>query len=136
LLADPQLLIVDEPTAGLDPEERIRFRTLLSQFAGRRTVLLSTHIVDDIGQTCREVAVLGKGRLIFRGTVDELTRRAEGRVWSVITDGQPPTEGTVVSALPHENGMWYRIVAPAAPSTHARPLEPGLEDGYLAVTAR
>ncbi|MEV6303254.1 ABC transporter ATP-binding protein [Actinoplanes sp. NPDC051861] len=135
LLADPQLLIVDEPTAGLDPEERIRFRTLLSQFAGRRTVLLSTHIVDDIAQTCREVAVLSGGRLIFRGTVDELTRRAEGRVWSVVTDGPAPAEGTVVSALPHENGMRYRIVAPAAPSPGARPVEPGLEDGYLAAVA-
>ncbi|SHN75617.1 ABC transporter ATP-binding protein [Cryptosporangium aurantiacum] len=136
LLADPQLLIVDEPTAGLDPEERIRFRTLLSQFAGRRTVLLSTHIVDDIAQTCREVAVLAKGRLIFRGTVEELTRCAEGQVWSVVTDGPPPTEGTVVSALPHEDGMRYRIVAPTAPSPRAGSIEPGLEDGYLAVTAR
>jgi ABC-2 type transport system ATP-binding protein len=136
LLADPQLLIVDEPTAGLDPEERIRFRTLLSHFAGRRTVLLSTHIVDDIAQTCREVAVLAKGRLIFRGTADELTRRAEGRVWSIVTDGPPPAEGTVVSALPHDDGMRYRIVAPAAPSPQARPAEPGLEDGYLAVTGQ
>ena len=135
LLADPQLLIVDEPTAGLDPEERIRFRTLLSQFAGRRTVLLSTHIVDDIGQTCREVAVLAKGRLIFRGSVEELTRRARGRVWSVVTDGPAPAEGTVVSALPHDNGMRYRVVAPAAPSPQASPLDPSLEDGYLAVTA-
>ena len=136
LLADPQLLIVDEPTAGLDPEERIRFRTLLSQFAGRRSVLLSTHIVDDIAQTCREVAVLAKGRLIFRGTVDELTRRAEGQVWSIVTDGPPPTEGTVVSALPHDDGMRYRIVAATAPNPRAHPVQPGLEDGYLAVTTR
>lgn len=136
LLADPRLLIVDEPTAGLDPEERIRFRTLLSQFAGRRTVLLSTHIVEDIAQTCQEVAVLARGRLIFRGTVDELTRRAEGRVWSVVTAGPPPAEGTVVSALPHEDGMRYRIVLPTAPSPQAVALEPGLEDGYLAVTTR
>jgi ABC-2 type transport system ATP-binding protein len=136
LLADPQLLIVDEPTAGLDPEERIRFRTLLSQFGGQRTVLLSTHIVDDIAQTCREVAVLGKGRLIFRGTVEELIHHAKGRVWSVVTDGPPPTEGRVVSALPHEDGMRYRIVAPTAPSGQARQEAPTLEDGYLAVTAR
>lgn len=135
LLADPQLLIVDEPTAGLDPEERIRFRTLLSQFAGRRTVLLSTHIVDDVAQTCREVAVLAKGRLIFRGTVDELTGRARGRVWSLVTDGPAPPEGTVVSALPHETGMRYRIVAPTRPGPQAQQLEPGLEDGYLALTA-
>ncbi|TQS43762.1 ABC transporter ATP-binding protein [Cryptosporangium phraense] len=133
LLADPQLLIVDEPTAGLDPEERIRFRTLLSQFAGSRTVLLSTHIVDDIAQTCREVAVLAKGRLIFRGTTEELVQRADGRVWSVVTDGPPPTEGTVVSALPHEGGMRYRVVAPTAPPPGASPAAPALEDGYLAV---
>jgi ABC-type multidrug transport system ATPase subunit len=135
LLADPQLLIVDEPTAGLDPEERIRFRTLLSQFAGRRTVLLSTHIVDDIGQTCREAAVLAKGRLIFRGTVEELTRRARGRVWTVVTDGPAPAEGTVVSALPHDDGMRYRVVSRTAPSPQARQADPNLEDGYLAVTA-
>jgi ABC-2 type transport system ATP-binding protein len=134
LLADPQLLIVDEPTAGLDPEERIRFRTLLSQFAGQRTVLLSTHIVDDIAQTCREVAVLAKGRLIFRGTVDELTGRAAGQVWSVITSGAAPPEGTVVSALPHETGMRYRVVAPTRPSPQAQQVEPGLEDGYIALT--
>ncbi|WP_021597002.1 MULTISPECIES: ABC transporter ATP-binding protein [Actinomadura] len=134
LLADPQLLIVDEPTAGLDPQERIRFRTLLSQFAGRRTVLLSTHIVDDIAQTCREVAVLAGGRLIFRGTAEELTYRARGQVWSVVTDGPAPAEGTVVSAVPHEAGMRYRIVAPTAPDPQAKPMEPALEDGYLAVT--
>lgn len=136
LLADPQLLIVDEPTAGLDPQERIRFRTLLSQFAGRRTVLLSTHIVDDIAQTCREVAVLAGGRLIFRGTAEELTYRARGQVWSVVTDGPAPVEGTVVSAVPHEAGMRYRIVAPTAPDPQAKPMEPALEDGYLAVTTR
>ncbi|SNQ46174.1 ABC transporter related [Frankia canadensis] len=136
LLADPRLLIVDEPTAGLDPQERIRFRTLLSQFAGQRTVLLSTHIVDDIAQTCRDVAVLARGRLAFRGTVDELTHRARGQVWSIVTDGPPPAEGTVVSALPHEGGTRYRVVAPAAPDPRARPVEPALEDGYLALTTR
>jgi ABC-2 type transport system ATP-binding protein len=134
LLADPRLLIVDEPTAGLDPEERIRFRTLLSRFADRRTVLLSTHIVEDVAQTCREVAVLAKGRLIFRGSVEELTGRAEGRVWTVVTDGPAPPEGTVVSALPHGTGMRYRVVAPARPAPRAEPAEPGLEDGYLALT--
>jgi ABC-type multidrug transport system ATPase subunit len=134
LLADPQLLIVDEPTAGLDPQERIRFRTLLSQFAGRRTVLLSTHIVEDIAQTCREVAVLARGRLIFRGTVEDLTGRAEGRVWSLDTDGPAPPDGTVVSALPHGTGMRYRVVAATPPDPRAQPVEPGLEDGYLTLT--
>ena len=133
LLADPRLLIVDEPTAGLDPEERIRFRTLLAQLAGARTVLLSTHIVDDIAQTCRELAVLAKGRLTFRGTVEELTARAEQRVWSVVTTGPAPTAGTVVSAVPHDGGMRYRVVAPQPPAAGAEPIEPNLEDGYLAL---
>ena len=72
LLNDPRLLIVDEPTAGLDPEERIRSRNLLADLAGDRTVLLSTHIVEDIAQTCRNLAVLRSGEVIFRGTIAEL----------------------------------------------------------------
>ena len=67
LLNDPRLLIVDEPTAGLDPEERIRFRNLLSDLAGERTVLLSTHIVEDVAQTSRDLAVMASGRVVFRG---------------------------------------------------------------------
>jgi ABC-2 type transport system ATP-binding protein len=133
LLADPRLLIVDEPTAGLDPEERIRFRTLLSQLAGQRTVLLSTHIVDDVAQTCRELAVLATGRLVFRGTVEDLTRRADGRVWTVVTPGPAPVIGTIVSALPHDGGMRYRVVGAQPPVPEARPADPNLEDGYLAL---
>jgi ABC-type multidrug transport system ATPase subunit len=133
LLANPRLLIVDEPTAGLDPEERIRFRTLLAQLAGDRTVLLSTHIVDDIAQTCRELGVLASGRLVFRGTVDELVRRAERHVWSVVTAGPAPSTGTVVSAVPHDGGVRYRVVSPAPPAPDAEPVDPNLEDGYLAL---
>jgi ABC-2 type transport system ATP-binding protein len=133
LLNDPELLIVDEPTAGLDPAERIRFRTLLSQLAERRTVLLSTHIVDDIAQTCSDVAVLGHGRLTFRGTVGDLAARAEGRVWSVVTRGPAPTEGTVVSALPQDGAIRYRVVSDAPPMAGAEPVAPVLEDGYVAI---
>ncbi|WP_030442345.1 ABC transporter ATP-binding protein [Actinoplanes subtropicus] len=135
LLADPRLLIVDEPTAGLDPEERIRFRTLLARLAGRRTVLLSTHIVEDIAQTCRDVAVLAKGRLVFEGTVTDLTARAEGRVWTLTTADPPPTGGLVVSALPDGAGMRYRVVAGTTPPAGAQPATPTLEDGYLALSS-
>jgi ABC-2 type transport system ATP-binding protein len=133
LLNDPELLIVDEPTAGLDPEERIRFRTLLSQLAERRTVLLSTHIVEDVAQTCTELAVLGRGKLIYRGTVSDLTAKATGSVWSAVTSGPIPSVGTVLSALPEGGATRYRIVAAARPSSDAEPVAPTLEDGYVAL---
>jgi ABC-2 type transport system ATP-binding protein len=133
LLNDPELLIVDEPTAGLDPEERIRFRMTLSELAGRRTVVLSTHIVDDVAQTCTELAVLGRGRLIYRGTVADLTARANGSVWSMVTTGPVPSVGTVLSALPDGDAMRYRVVAATRPSPEAEPVAPTLEDGYVAL---
>ncbi|MEV0582271.1 ABC transporter ATP-binding protein [Nonomuraea sp. NPDC050310] len=132
LLANPRLLIVDEPTAGLDPEERIRFRTLLAQLAGDRTVLLSTHIVEDVAQTCRILAVLARGRLLFTGEVGELAGFATNKVWTLATPGPPPP-GTVVSALPEGGGMRYRVVSAASPGPGAQLLRPTLEDGYLAL---
>jgi len=135
LVADPRLLIVDEPTAGLDPQERVRFRTLLARLAGDRTVLLSTHIVSDVAQTARQVGVLGAGRLLFAGSVQELTQRAHGRVWTVTTGAEPPAGATVVSALPDGAGTRYRIVSAQAPAGGAVAAEPTLEDGYLALTA-
>ncbi|MEU0478195.1 ABC transporter ATP-binding protein [Streptosporangium sp. NPDC006013] len=133
LLADPRLLIVDEPTTGLDPEERIRFRTLLSQLAGDRTVLLSTHIVEDVAQTCRLLAVLTKGRLAFTGDVGELVSQADHRVWTLTTPGPAPSHGRVVAAVPEGTGMRYRLIAATSPDPYARPAEPTLEDGYLAL---
>ncbi|MET8337354.1 ABC transporter ATP-binding protein [Streptosporangium canum] len=133
LLADPRLLVVDEPTTGLDPEERIRFRILLSRLAGDRTVLLSTHIVEDVAQTCRSLAVLDKGRLVFRGDVGELVSRADRRVWTLTTSGPAPSEGRIVAALPEGAGTRYRVIAPTAPAPSAQPAEPTLEDGYLAL---
>jgi ABC-type multidrug transport system ATPase subunit len=132
LLNDPRLLIVDEPTAGLDPEERIRFRNLLSELAGDRTVLLSTHIVEDIAQTCRELAILNSGKVIFRGTTSDLVNSARGNVWMVTTAGPKP-EGdlTIVSTLHLGNGVQYRVIGEPHPSLGATPTEPSLEDGYV-----
>jgi ABC-2 type transport system ATP-binding protein len=134
LVNDPKLLIVDEPTAGLDPEERIRFRNLLVRLAADRTVLLSTHIVEDIGQTCRDVAVLAQGQVIFRGNPTALTTSAVGHVWTLTTDKpeKPDRNLTVVSMLHLTDGIQYRLVGedasgyPAAEKT-----QPGLEDGYV-----
>lgn len=132
LLNDPRLLIVDEPTAGLDPEERIRFRNLLADLAGNRTVLLSTHIVEDVAQTCRVLGVLAGGRVRFHGSVAELVQAARGKVWTVTTDGPKP-EGncTVVSTLHLGATVQYRVVGEPLRSLNATPADPSLEDGYV-----
>jgi ABC-2 type transport system ATP-binding protein len=132
LLNDPQLLIVDEPTAGLDPEERIRFRNLLADLAGNRTVLLSTHIVEDVAQTCRMLAVLAGGQVRFGGSVAELVQAACGNVWTVTTNGpKPDGDFTVVSTLHLGTAVQYRLIGEPAPLIGAVPADPSLEDGYV-----
>lgn len=137
LLNDPQLLIVDEPTAGLDPEERIRFRNLLSDLGGNRTVLLSTHIVEDIAQTCRKLAVLKQGQLIFQGSTADLLQETSGKVWSITTQGpKPQGDFMVVSTLHLSQNIQYRVVGEEhiiqqIPEAQITPAEPGLEDGYV-----
>lgn len=81
ILHNPKVLIVDEPTAGLDPEERVRFRNLLSEIAEERIVILSTHIVGDIESTCENIAVMDEGKIIFKGTVTELLDKANGNIY-------------------------------------------------------
>jgi ABC-type multidrug transport system ATPase subunit len=131
LLGDPELVIVDEPTAGLDPEERMRFRGLLATLGEGRTVILSTHIVDDVAQTCSAVAALAAGRLVYHGSVAGLANRAAGLTYTVTTTGPPPG-GAVVSAQHTPTGTTYRIVSDRPPPG-ASPAQAGLEDGYLAL---
>lgn len=138
LLGDPRLVIVDEPTAGLDPEERMRFRALLASLGQDRAVILSTHILDDVAQTCPRVAALAAGRLVYDGTTSGMAALAAGRTWLVTTAGPPPGgEYAVVNATTTPTGTRYRIVTDTPPPG-AEPVEPGLEDGYLALmnTAR
>jgi ABC-type multidrug transport system ATPase subunit len=136
LLGDPALVVVDEPTAGLDPEERIRFRTLLSGLAGDRTVLLSTHIVEDVAQTCEDTAVMAGGRVVFTGPVTEIIEYAEGATWEVVTQGPPPAAGVVVSAVSRADGVHYRVVSPTRPGAEAVEVRPSLEEGYVALMRR
>src|SRR5258708_33035169 len=132
LLNDPRFLIVDEPTAGLDPEERIRFRNLLSDLGGDRIVLLSTHIVEDIAQTCRRLAIMNKGRLIFQGTTEALANEARGKVWTITSSGiKPAGDITVVSTMNMGATVQYRVVGELADPNGAIPTEPSLEDSYV-----
>ncbi|MEU1055439.1 ATP-binding cassette domain-containing protein [Streptomyces sp. NPDC005876] len=132
LLGDPSLLIVDEPTAGLDPHERMRFRTLLAGLGRGRTVLLSTHILDDVAQTCPEVAVLSAGRLVFHDTTSALVSEAAGGTYVYGPADGPPPGAEVVGAVATADGPEYRIVT-TTPPAGARPVEPSLEDGYAAL---
>ncbi len=132
LLNDPKFLIVDEPTAGLDPEERIRFRNLLSDLGGNRTVLLSTHIVEDIAQTCQRLAVMKSGQVIFSGTTPEFVLEPRGRVWTVTTQGEKPAGNfTVVSMLHLGTGVQYRVVGERPSQGDVVATEPTLEDAYV-----
>jgi ABC-2 type transport system ATP-binding protein len=132
LLNDPQLLVVDEPTAGLDPEERIRFRNLLSDLGRNRTIILSTHIVEDIAQTCQKLAIINGGHIIFQDSVADLLSKAQGKVWIVTTQGIKP-EGniTVMSTLHLSGSVQYRVVGELTDRIGAIPAEPNLEDSYV-----
>lgn len=136
LMGDPRLLVVDEPTAGLDPEERVRFRTLLASLGKDRTLILSTHILDDVAQTCPFVFVLRDGRKAFDGPTSSLVDSARGLTWLTPAAAAPPGEGvTVVNATTTAEGTRYRIVT-RNPPVGAEPIEPSLEDGYMALATQ
>lgn len=135
LLNDPRFLIVDEPTSGLDPEARIQFRRLLSTLPGERTVLLSTHIAEDVAQTAANVFVLVGGRVRFSGTPDELASVAEGRVWQaeIPLDDLPEVEKTHQITASVRNGNQLKIRSIGPTRAGFAPLAPTLEDGYMAL---
>ncbi|WP_150240787.1 ABC transporter ATP-binding protein [Nocardiopsis quinghaiensis] len=133
MLGDPEVLLLDEPTIGLDPEQRIRFRGLVSELAVRSTVVLSTHQIEDVAALCQRVVCLDSGRVVFDGTPGELVDRSRGHVWE---HGEHPGEGYTAWRL--ADGR-YRVLTPAdgahaASGTGLEPVEPTLEDAYLLLT--
>jgi len=134
LLNDPQLLIVDEPTAGLDPEERVRLRNLLSDLSGERIVILSTHIVSDVEATATDIALISGGMLVEHAAPEELLRGVEGKVWEWVV---PSTElnafkqrYTVSNTTRRSDGVHVRVLT-EHPPTGAQPAQPTLEDAYF-----
>ena len=136
LLRLPPVIVVDEPTVGLDPRERIRFRNLLSRLARDRIVLFSTHVVEDVEVACDRVLVLARGRLLFDGAPGALADTARGRVWELRTRPGAELElpGGAIRAeeTPAADGsVAHRVLTAEPPGAAARPLDAGLEDGYL-----
>ncbi|MBX6385946.1 MAG: ATP-binding cassette domain-containing protein [Microbispora sp.] len=133
LLADPSLIVVDEPTAGLDPSERMRFRSLLAGLGGaRRTVVLSTHILDDAAQTCPNTIVLHRGKIAYQGSTAGLAAVAEGRTYLLPPGAPVPPGAVVVNAAAEAEGTRYRVIS-AHPPAGVTPIAPTLEDGYAAL---
>lgn len=135
VIHDPKVLIVDEPTAGLDPEERVRFRNLLSEIAEERIVILSTHITGDIEASCEEIAVLEEGKLLFRGTVEELLRSVRGKVFQAEISRHELADlkerCIVTSMLTLGNNVMARFISEQKPFPGAERCEAGVEDAYM-----
>ncbi|GAA3449916.1 ABC transporter ATP-binding protein [Dactylosporangium matsuzakiense] len=140
LLGDPRVIIVDEPTAGLDPEERVRFRNLLSSLAATRVVLLSTHIVSDVESVAARVAVLQAGRLRLDGPPEEVVRSVAGHVWEatvpVAAAADLQQRLLTTRAVRSSAGVRLRMLSPTRPLPDAEPVAPDLEDAYVGAVNR
>lgn len=136
VINDPQVLVLDEPTAGLDPKERVRFRNLISALAQDKVVILSTHIVSDVEYIADEILIMRAGQIVASGTIEEILAQVSGVVWECVVT---PREADVMSARMAVGNVRYdhagmaivRIVSDTAPHSSARLVEPTLEDVYL-----
>lgn len=139
LLNEPEFLIVDEPTTGLDPEERIRIRNLLVDFSEGRTVLFSTHVVEDLAATCNQLAVMRKGKFLYSGNMRELLEQAKGHIWIC----QAEDEGVArelekkyrVSSKQYAgDGLQMKLISETPPQIECSSCEATLEDAYIYIT--
>ncbi len=135
LLNDPKILIVDEPTVGLDPEERVRFRNLLSDLSGERIVILSTHIVSDVEATATEIALVNQGQLIQHASPEHYLRAVEGKVWACVIPSEALAAARktqlITGTIRRSDGVHVRIVSDSPPDGSAKRTPPTLEDAYL-----
>ncbi|WP_397366714.1 ABC transporter ATP-binding protein [Paenibacillus chitinolyticus] len=139
LLNDPKLLIIDEPTIGLDPAERLSFRNLLTDLSGERLIIFSTHIVSDIEATADRIAILSKGRLISDSNPGELLRHVQGKVWNVVIPESQLQEARakwlISATVRREDGLLLRVVSETPPNEQATAVHAGIEDAYLYLSA-
>ncbi|MFC1553185.1 ABC transporter ATP-binding protein [candidate division KSB1 bacterium] len=135
LVNSPKLLIVDEPTTGLDPEERIRFRNLLSELSGHVTIVLSTHIVNDISSTCNDLAILHEGEIVYHDKPANLIDNARGKTWILKIGhdelGLLKENVSVLSMIMQPECVEVRVVSDEVNGFSAVPAEPNLEDAYI-----
>lgn len=136
LIGNPKIIVVDEPTTGLDPEERIRFRNILSELSQQDVIIiLSTHIVGDISSVCQDLALLDEGRMQFNGSPEELIKMAKGHVWQVNTSGTEydilKNKYAVISTIPSDEGWEVQLVGKDIEAKHAIEIEPNLEHAYV-----
>lgn len=137
LIGDPKIIIVDEPTVGLDPEERLRFRNLLADISRKEVIIvLSTHIVGDISSTCQDMALLNDGQIIFNDSPTRLIEKARGHVWRISANelelDQLKDKFPVISTVPAGGGMYeVQVVGEELNGYTGKPVEPNLEDAYV-----
>lgn len=136
IIGNPKVIIVDEPTTGLDPEERIRFRNILSDISDKdTTIILSTHIVGDISSTCKKLALLNRGELKFEGSPDEMIALSKGKVWEIfVTDAEYEDikdKYPIISTIPADGGLEIQVVAEHIDGYACKAIEPNLEHAYV-----